>query len=50
MLDALSTTCEARGCDRPLTGVPAIEYETGAGTRRAYECECGAVTVTVLRR
>jgi hypothetical protein len=50
MLTTLSATCEARGCDRSLAGEPSIEYETEAGTRRAYECDCGAVTVTVLDR
>lgn len=48
MIEALSATCEARGCGRALTA-PSIEYETPAGTRRVYECDCGAVTVTVVR-
>ncbi|WP_225333671.1 hypothetical protein [Halomicrobium urmianum] len=39
-------TCEAAGCDRTLDE-PALVYRTAAGERRAYECPCGAVTVTV---
>ena len=52
MFDALREaevlTCEAAECDRRL-GAPAIRYETTAGCREAYECACGAVTVTVAR-
>lgn len=50
MLDGLTTTCEAADCDRTLVERNCmLVYETEAGTRRAYECDCGAVTVTVSR-
>ncbi|MFB6073486.1 MAG: hypothetical protein ABEJ89_00575 [Haloarculaceae archaeon] len=41
-------TCDGEGCDRTLTD-PELVFRTGAGERRAYECACGAVTVTVAR-
>jgi len=41
-------TCDADGCDRALTE-PQLVFETAAGRREAYECVCGAVTVTVAR-
>lgn len=48
MLENLSCTCEANDCDRPL-GVEQcmLAYRTDGGVRRAYECECGQVTITV---
>jgi hypothetical protein len=50
MLDNLTSTCEAAGCDRPLDdGALMLAMRTEAGERRAYECDCGAVTVTVAR-
>jgi len=50
MLHELSLTCEGEDCDRTLTAAEcAITFETEAGERRAYECACGAVTVTVHR-
>jgi hypothetical protein len=50
MLEELTLTCEAAGCDRQLDAEsPAISLSTPDGTRRAYECSCGAVTITVLR-
>jgi hypothetical protein len=50
MLDELACTCEAEGCDRRLTQAEcALVYRTEAGERRAYKCDCGAVTVTVRR-
>ena len=50
MLDELTATCEADGCDRQLTDDEcALVYRTAGGERRAYECDCGAVTVTVSR-
>jgi len=42
------TTCDAEGCDRPLSE-PQLVFETAAGRQEAYECACGAVTVTVAR-
>ncbi|MFC6756074.1 MULTISPECIES: hypothetical protein [Haloarcula] len=41
-------TCDADGCDRALTE-PQLVFDTDAGRRAAYECACGAVTVTVVR-
>jgi hypothetical protein len=50
MLDELACTCEAAGCDRPLDDSDCmLVYRTDAGQRRAYECACGEVTVTVHR-
>ncbi len=50
MLDELACTCEAAGCDRELGDDDCmLAYRTDAGERRAYECDCGAVTVTVHR-
>jgi hypothetical protein len=49
MLDSLACTCEA--CDRSLADVEAaLVVRTDGGERRAYECDCGAVTVTVAAR
>lgn len=48
MLNELACTCE--GCDRDLREEDcAIRFETEAGQRRAYECSCGTVTITVHR-
>jgi hypothetical protein len=50
MLGELTATCEAAGCDRELDAEDAaIVFRTDGGERRAYECACGAVTVTVHR-
>jgi hypothetical protein len=50
MLENLTTTCEAEGCDRSLSPSECmLVFRTDAGERRAYECDCGAVTVTVAR-
>jgi len=52
MIEELTTAareCEAEHCDRPLPKEPAIVFETAAGRQSAYECACGAVTVTVSR-
>jgi hypothetical protein len=43
-----TNTCDADGCDRALAE-PQLVFETAAGRREAYECVCGAVTVTVAR-
>jgi hypothetical protein len=52
MLDALrddtALSCDDPDCDRPLA-TPDLVFETVAGRRAAYECACGAVTVTVCR-
>ncbi|MBO4246872.1 MULTISPECIES: hypothetical protein [Halomicrobium] len=52
MIEELTTgsaTCEAPECDRALPEEPAIVFETAAGRQSAYECACGAVTITVSR-
>ena len=52
MIEELTTgsaTCEAPECDRALPEEPAIVFETAAGRQSAYECVCGAVTITVSR-
>ncbi len=50
MLDELVATCEGDGCDRRLRENDcAFVYRTDDGERRAYECRCGAVTITVHR-
>jgi hypothetical protein len=50
MLDELTSECDAEGCTRSLeTAEPMVIYRTDDGERRAYECACGAVTVTVHR-
>jgi hypothetical protein len=46
MLRDLALSCES--CDAPLDS-PVIVLRTAAGERRAYECACGAITVTVAR-
>lgn len=50
MLKDLSPTCDADGCDQTLSDAECmLVYETPEGERRAYECSCGAVTITVVR-
>jgi hypothetical protein len=50
MLNSLACTCEAAGCERSLGAAELmLAMTTDAGERRAYECACGAVTVTVAR-
>ena len=49
MLEELTCACEA--CDRPLEAADRrLSMATDAGERRAYECVCGAVTITVVDR
>jgi len=48
MLDEIACRCEAAGCDRELDdGSCQLVFRTAGGERRAYECPCGYVTVTV---
>ena len=48
MLDEIVCRCEAEGCERELTdGSCQLVFRTPGGERRAYECPCGHVTVTV---
>ncbi|MFB6165932.1 MAG: hypothetical protein ABEJ31_12300 [Haloarculaceae archaeon] len=43
-------TCTCHGCERELPeSALALSYRDDGGERRAYECACGAVTVTVVR-
>ncbi|WP_433633845.1 hypothetical protein [Halomicrococcus sp. NG-SE-24] len=50
MKEQLRCACEAAGCDRELgPDQLMLAMTVDAGTRRAYECDCGAVTVTVSR-
>lgn len=47
--DVATPPCDGPDCERALGDEPALVYRTDAGERRAYECACGAVTVTVAR-
>jgi len=50
MLSEIACRCEAEGCSRELTdGDCQLVFQTAGGERRAYECDCGFVTVTVAR-
>jgi len=50
MLEKLTCACEARGCDRELGDSQLIlTMEADGCERRAYECACGAVTITVVK-
>ncbi len=43
-------TCACEGCGRALTDESLMLVLTDrAGERRAYECACSVVTVTVVR-
>jgi hypothetical protein len=43
----LAATCDAPGCDRALeTRNCQLVVRRQGGERRAYECACGAVTIT----
>lgn len=44
-----TATCDEASCDRRLADEPTLAFRTEAGERRAYECDCGAVTITVAR-
>jgi hypothetical protein len=48
MQEQLSLACER--CGRGLADDRfALSVTTDAGERRAYECACGAVTISVVR-
>jgi len=50
MLDELAATCEHDTCSRQIQESDCmLVYRTDGGERRAYECPCGAVTITVHR-
>ena len=44
-----TAACDGPNCDRALGSAPDLVFRTAAGERRAYECDCGSVTVTVAR-
>ncbi|MFB6254715.1 MAG: hypothetical protein ABEI06_08900 [Halobacteriaceae archaeon] len=47
MLDQLECTCE--GCDNPLEESDLqLAMKLEGGERRAYECSCGTVTITIV--
>jgi len=48
MLSEIACRCESDHCSERLTdGDCMLVFRTDAGERRAYECDCGHVTVTV---
>ena len=50
MLDKLSAACQADDCDHRLRERDRmLVSRTESGERRAFECVCGAVTITVHR-
>ena len=50
MLDNIQAVCDGSDCERPLRDADCqLVMVTDAGERRAYECPCGALTVTVAR-
>jgi hypothetical protein len=50
MIEELAPTCEGSDCERELSEAECmLVYRTELGERRAYECACGAVTITVHR-
>ncbi len=49
MLADLAVTCSQ--CEDPLSELDRhLSMRTPEGVRHAYECSCGAVTITVSRR
>ena len=48
MIEELTCRCEGDNCNRRLTENDCmVIYRTDEGERRAYECACGNVTITV---
>jgi len=48
VLSEITCRCEAADCSRKLTdGDCQLVFRTEGGERRAYECDCGHLTVTV---
>jgi hypothetical protein len=48
MLSDIGVTCDATGCERELVDADCqLILQTSGGERRAYECACGAVTITL---
>ena len=48
-LDAENPTCDGDDCDRDLPERAALVFRSERGERRAYDCPCGTVTITVVR-
>lgn len=49
MLSDIVATCDAAGCERELASEDCqLVVRTEGGERRAYECDCGAVTISVI--
>lgn len=50
MLHQLRCVCDDPGCDRELSEADlCLTYRAYGTERRAYECICGAVTITVAK-
>jgi hypothetical protein len=48
MTEPAAARCDAPGCDRPLGADDCqLVVRRRGGERRAYECVCGAVTITL---
>lgn len=48
MRSDIAVACEATGCGRELDATHCqLVVGTVRGERRAYECDCGAVTICV---
>ena len=48
MLSDIPMTCDAAGCERELDASHCqLVVGTVFGERRAYECDCGAVTISI---
>lgn len=51
MRHLLDFACDGDSCDRALTEEELmLTFTQGETERRAYECRCGAITITVGRR
>lgn len=48
MFDEFIPICDAAGCERELAA-PALVFHDDTGERHAYECACGAITVTIAK-
>lgn len=47
MPDDAARTCDAPTCDRALdVDAPELVFDGWLGEQRAYQCDCGAVTIT----
>ena len=46
--DEFIPICDAADCERELAA-PALVFRDDTGERHAYECACGAITVTIAK-